>query len=652
MLLVFALLFLVMDPVNGFSGVQQWTSAGPYGGSFQSFVFHPTDDNVIFASELNALFRSTDRGRTWKRLEIPGGEFSVRIHPRNPSLILATGSSRAVYASQDLGNSWVEIYKQDFQNDFFYDMEFHPADPKTLYAVTFAHGVFKSTDRGRSWSGKNSGLNLRNKAECCIDLPQLEVDPKNGKVVYVLLPSRLVFKSENGGEKWKSASFGLKFTDEVHALKIDPKNNLILYAGGSNGIFHTSNAGLQWSSRHCNCYIWSFAVNPSDHKEVYGVGQGALKSVDGGKTWEGLSPHPFLSGILLGVAVHPKDPNLIFVGGFGGGIFRSQDSGRSWKTVNENLDSLQAAKIISDPAMKGRFFVVAGQEVYETRDHGTNWELFLKSQASGFWVSDLTIHKQNPKLIVAAGYRRGPGGAVTISADGGKTWSARSPYQGVNYGCSSCAALDPRQEQTIYVSPFQKSAGKVIPLGIAKSTDQGKTWNLINSGLTALDVWVLSIDPKNSSVVYAGTGTGKIFKSANAGASWSNISNGLDRSSIRQILPDSTNSDIIYAATSSGVFKSNNGGEDWSLLKNGLPVSSYNFIDATPTESPTLFAGGDAGIFVSKDEGDSWSRFDSNGLGTFDLWSLMINPYDPKTFFLGTDRGIFSYTAKDSSLKH
>ena len=280
-----------------------WTTSGPYGGSFQAFAFHPSKPNLIFASGLDGLFRSTDTGMTWTRLRLEGGEFVVRIHPAHPDLILAAGSSRGVYRSTDEGLSWELIYRYESQTDGFYDLEFHPTDPQVLYAVSYYNGVYKSTDGGLSWTTKNNGLKLKPVRDCCVDIPQIEVDPGNGKMLYALLSNRIVYRSDNGGEAWRPASHGLDFTKEVHALAIDPRNTLVLYAGGANGIFRTVNGGQQWSSRGCGCYIWSFAVNPHNARQVYGVGEGALKSDDGGKTWAWFSPHPFLSGILLGVGV-------------------------------------------------------------------------------------------------------------------------------------------------------------------------------------------------------------------------------------------------------------------------------------------------------------------------------------------------------------
>ena len=293
-----------------------WISHGPYGGYFQSFFFHPEKDDVVFASSFDGLFRSVDFGLTWERLTLPGGEFNVRIHPRKPDQILATNYSKGLFVSTDLGDKWEQIYQYSFEGDCFYDMEFHPTDPNILYAVTYYHGVYKSTDGGRNWTPRNTNLNLKNVADCCVDIPRLEVNPKTAISSMYFSPADVFIKQKMAEPPGNPPAEDSTSRDEVHALAIDPKDTQTLYVGGSGGIFRTTDGGKTWTSRKCECLIWDLAVDPVHFKTVYAVGEGSLKSEDGFKTWEWLSPHPFLSGVLLGIGIHPKNPNLILVGGF------------------------------------------------------------------------------------------------------------------------------------------------------------------------------------------------------------------------------------------------------------------------------------------------------------------------------------------------
>jgi photosystem II stability/assembly factor-like uncharacterized protein len=336
------------------------------------------------------------------------------------------------------------------------------------------------------------------------------------------------------------------------------------------------------------------------------------------------------------------NPNIVFVGGFGGGIFRSTDSGKSWETVNEKLDALNIVRLAADPSKAGRFFAVGGQQAFESDDGGKTWDLFMKGQGSTFWVSDLAVHPKNSELIVVAGYRK-TGGALSLSNDGGKTWQVRSPYSGVNYGCSRCIAFDPSDGQVMYAAPFVKQDEKSIPQGIAKSIDQGKTWKLINKGLAEKDIWTIAVHPTQQNLIFAGTGGGTLYRSEDGGNQWKAIS-GLDHTSIRDIVFDPNDAKVLYLSTYTSVFKSEDGGMNWSKKSNGLPDAWLNSLYLGKADSNELYAVGEAGVFVTEDGGENWNRFGGKGPGPFAVWTILQDPANTEFLLAGTDRGVFTYS--------
>jgi photosystem II stability/assembly factor-like uncharacterized protein len=587
------------------------------------------------------LFRSRDEGFSWERLKIPHGEFIIRIHPKAPDVILAANYSGGVYRSIDEGDTWERIHIYPWVEDGFYDMEFHPADPSMVYAISYYHGLFKSIDGGQNWTAKNSGLNLRAIAKCCIDTPQLEIDPNDGRILYVLMPARKVYKTTDGGESWKSSSSGLLFSSPVHALEIDPKNPSTLYAGGVNGVYRTTDGGATWKSQSCKCSVRSLSINPENPDILYGVGEGAFKTRNKGKSWDWFSPHPFITSIFLSIAVHPSNPNLIFAGGFGSGISRSENGGDSWQISNERLDALNVVRLVAHPKYSGRLLALAGQQVYFTGDGGRTWDLPMRSRSSAFYFSDIAIHPRNPRLIVAVGSRNDKPGAFVFSTDGGSNWEAGKHFYGVNYGCGRCVALDPQDQDTVYLAPFDKRNGQAVPLGVAKSTDFGKSWKVLDNGLTAKDVWVITIHPRNTSRLIAGTGTGKLFVSENGGQNWMDRSDGLDYTSVRSIAVHPSDTNILYVATYKSVFKSMDSGQTWIPITDGLPDAWYNFVEVDSENPQHLYVAGQAGIFVSRDAGETWSPFQSNGLGPFSVWNFIVDPTRRNLFYAGTDRGVF-----------
>lgn len=607
------------------AGDNRWTAQGPPGGTIARFTFHPKISNFILAGG-NGLFRSKNGGLRWERLDISSGNNVVRIHPQQPDTILAAGY--AIFTSRDQGKTWQQISRLPVQEDSFYDLEMDPSNPQILYGVTFRNGVFKSTDGGRSWTAKNSGLQFT-PVPNGFDNPQIEIDPSNGKKLYVLTASRKVFRSTNGGESWKTADGGLRFPSWVMALAIDPKNPNVLYAGGVvyRSFFKTTNAGASWVEMDCRCIANAISVDPKNPQIVYTAGPtfstdlyGVAKTTDGGTTWKHLTV-PF--GVNFSIATHPANSNLIFAGGFGTGIARSQNAGASWQVTNSSVDDRRVIDLESHHQRPGTIFAVGEPQAFQNR--GDRWSS-IPALASA-WTFDLQIHPRNPNLVVTAG------SYPAVSTDGGETWSRKGPFN------SSRVVLDPADENQIYL------AFGVSGEGIAKSTDQGKSWRFINSGLTDKFVTAIGIVPGNSSTVFVGTASGKIFRSANGGNNWKNSSAGLQDTGLESIAIDPTNSNVIYAITRHFLYKSTNGGKTW-LKKGDFWGGFGRSIRIDPGNPRTIFLPGFASLFISTDAGENWSPFDGNGLGVFGMHDLLIDPSQPDRFYLGTDRGIFVYTRK------
>lgn len=153
-------------------------------------------------------------------------------------------------------------------------------------------------------------------------------------------------------------------------------------------------------------------------------------------------------------------------------------------------------------------------------------------------------------------------------------------------------------------------------------------------------------------MLFAGTGSGKLFRSTDGGEKWEE-SKGLDQTSIRSLAFDPENPDVIYSATYSGLFKSGDGGKNWVQKGKSVKQSWFNFIEVDPLSSKTLYATGGGGIFISKDSGETWAPSELGTPGPFAVWNLLIAPGNPATYFAGTDRGVFQLktTEKEKSTR-
>ncbi len=624
------------------AGVNRWTSNGPYGGLFGGFAFHPTVSNLIFATGGNSLYRSTNGGSAWERLSIGGdagfpGIAVVRIHPRNPGLILAANSS--VFASTDKGATWQEISRPDFDEwDAFYDMEFDPADPKTLFAVSYRNGVFKSTDTGQSWLKKNRGLTIE-PVPGFIEIPQIEVSPNDGKTVYALLANRRAYKSVDGGETWRYLS-GLILNQEEHLLAIDPGNPLVIYAGGGDGILRSEDGGQSWTDLGCGCRPFGLAIDPRDTQTLYVAQSKSMKSTDGGHTWQDMNVDP---NTTVGVAVHPRKPNVVFIGGFGQGVFRSVNRGRTWTQVNDGLDNQIVERLAAYPPDPRHVYASTGKLLYESSNSGTTWALGTLSQAPDpvQSVHDIQVHPENPRRVTAAvGDPDRP--PVAISTDAGGSWSFISPAP--NPGWVPRIALDPSDDMIIYVDG-QYDDGSELRWRLMKSVDGGDTWQYADRGLPNRRIDVVTVDPSDGDVLYVGGEDGRIFKSTDGGTSWKKTGKGPQGTGLTDIAVDPADPDTVYASHFSGIFQSLDGGKSW---KQRAPFGG-GFVTPDPGNPQTVLAGGWGGVYLSTDRGLNWSLFDPTGLPPCFVSDLIIDQANRDKFTIATSRGVFSYTRKVSS---
>ena len=145
-----------------FAGDNQWTTTGPFGGSYSNILIHPQTSGLVFASG-ETLARSSNSGTLWKSYDL-GKDLVVRTSPSNSSLVIA--ASRAVFQSLDQGVTWKFVSNNKFSGDFLVDFEIDPANPSILYGITYDRGVYKSVDGGKTWQAKNAGLSFKHCNGC------------------------------------------------------------------------------------------------------------------------------------------------------------------------------------------------------------------------------------------------------------------------------------------------------------------------------------------------------------------------------------------------------------------------------------------------------------------------------------------------------
>jgi photosystem II stability/assembly factor-like uncharacterized protein len=313
--------------------------------------------------------------------------------------------------------------------------------------------------------------------------------------------------SRYGGQSWVKVNQGLAHRN-MRAVAADPKNSSVVYAGSyGGGVFKCTNAGGSWSQTALTLLqVLALAVDPVDSATVYAGtdgGMGIFKTTDGGASWNsmnlGLSPVPTITSIVI----DPKKPSTLYATTHGSGVFRKTELLENWVAVNTGLvgEARKVFSLVVDPVNTSNLYI------------GTN-------------------------------------GAVYRSTNSGVTWEITSLK---NVGEVRALAIDPSSPSTLYAGLAAALPGMGTVSMIMKSTDAGANWATSKDPIYfPAFISSLCMDPKNSSVLYAGTLGEGVYKSANKGDNWQAINSGLDNRDVRQIAMSASDSNRVYAATNAG----------------------------------------------------------------------------------------------------
>ena len=292
---------------------------------------------------------------------------------------------------------------------------------------------------------------------------------------------------------------------------------------------------------------------------------------------------------ITNLLISPVDTKILYAGTFCNGVYKSTDGGNSWSATNNGLQlGLDTYVLSMDPSYSGRLYVgTVGTGVFKSENGGDSWSPINNG------ITNMRVH--------------------------------------------NAPAIDPLNPSILYVG----TEGPVF-----KSTNGGVNWSESNTGLEAVEVGNLTIDPVNTSTIYAGlhysTGNdGGVFKSTDSGQSWTAINNGLPattspESSTMWLSIDPVDNQVVYVTTHGGVFKSTNGGQNWNSINNGLTTTSTGFLIIHPSNPQALYMGTlGEGVFTSTDGGANWQPFNT-GLTNLNVLGLALEPKSQYALYAGT----------------
>lgn len=343
---------------------------------------------------------------------------------------------------------------------------------------------------------------------------------------------------------------------------------------------------------------------------------------------------PFRGGRSAAVAGSFKNRNTFYFGATGGGVWKTTDGGSNWKNISDKYFGSTIGAVAVAPSDENIIYVGEGENtmrgnvseglggVWRSEDAGRTWKnIGLKD---GRHIVRLVIHPRDPNTVWAAvmGHLFGPNEmrGVYKTTDGGKTWR-KTLYVNNQTGASELV-MEPGNPQTFYAgtwrlirTPYSLESGGEGS-GLWKSTDGGETWSNISAkkGLPK-GIWGIvgvAVAPSNPDKVYAiiENAGGGMFASTDGGETWTLTSND---NNIRQrawyytkVFVDPKAENTVYAPNV-GFMRSRDGGKTFTAIR--TPHGDHHDLWIDPEDPNRMIVADDGGAQVSFDGGENWSTY-------------------------------------------
>ncbi|MBI5086035.1 MAG: hypothetical protein HZB13_15730 [Acidobacteria bacterium] len=611
------------------AGEAQWVSIGPQaiGGLTNGIVVHPERPDTVYTStRWGGIWKTTDAGVSWTALtdNLPSLQsLAVVMDPRQPDTLYVPFQGGSLYVTKDGGESWERLSPT---GDYtIVRLVPSKTKPNRLYAA--ADGVYLSTDGGRAWTQLMAGY--------CDDLAVAE---RGGAetIVAACTPvfdeAKKVFRNVNGGEgAWET----VLDTNEFRSvrLSVSPANPDVVYLHYTNqnnpganywgGLYRSLSAGAagSWEKRFTfddginNSYCQVLAADPVSPDMVWLGGQQWHRSRDGGATWERDDYWPAYS--------HPDQQSIAFHPGYNGTSNQTVYMGNDGGIYRiENARAAFPAGSVGEEQRKVVWKPLNNGYVNTMYYHG------LPYPGGGAHIGG----SQDNATMSAFSDGPGQAGFMQIGGDGGfVAFDPNNPdlaFGWYNWG-PIARRINGRWLLNINDGTFNFPFATPIMLAsdansvwigghdsIWLSRKRGETWERAFGGKLANKVTAIAVRSDDPNTVIAGTQSGLVFLSRNALAApeerkWITYQTP-KFTAISDIQIDPRDSNSVYMAAGPFFFRSDDGGASWRELSS----LRGNFLRTILLGNPdprTIFVGTDRGIYVSNDGGSSWVK-DGPGL--------------------------------------
>jgi photosystem II stability/assembly factor-like uncharacterized protein len=392
--------------------------------------------------------------------------------------------------------------------------------------------------------------------------------------------------------------------------------------------------------------VVSVVFDPQNPDTVYAgtYGGGVFKSLNGGDTWQAAN-QGLGNRYVLSLAVDPQNPEVIYAGTYKGKMYKSVDGGSSWFYSSEGIQPEAIVYTIAiDPTNTDLIYIgtrgISNNGgapwrgiVYRSNDGGATWVPRLENIAGPSeqdWVYSIVVHPNAPNNVYVASHEHG---AYHSDSWGGE-WKGIN--EGIKDGSGRAILVDPQS-----TDPAGLYMGVWHGAGVYKSVDGGDNWILFDNGVTGAKVYSMAVDPSQSTTLYLSTFNMGVMKTTNGGGEW--FGSGLRGDGIFTVAVNPEGSQVLFSGTAGdGLYGSIDGGDNWEHSQQGLMASSVTSLLVSADDSDELYAsiyGG--GVWESVDRGETWNE-ENTGLVDKFVHGLSMQPAEPKVLYaLTNSAGLF-----------
>ncbi len=613
-------------------------------------IVHPHDPDLVYVAALGhvwgpnaerGIFRTDDGGASWKKVlyvDEKTGAADLSMDPANPRILYAAfwqayrkpwtlesgGPGSALYKSTDGGETWKKLTGNGLPPGIWGRVGVAASvKPGRVFSMIDAEndkgGLYRSDDGGEKWTRVSDDHGIRQRAWY---YSWLFPDTKNPDLLYV--PNVEFFKISEGGKALHKMTVP---HGDNHDLWIDPDDPNRMILGNDGGATITFNGGRTWSTQDNQPTAQFYRVITDDRFPywVYGAQQdnSTVGMPSGVPGFGGITANDWYDvggGESAWIAPDPRNPEIVYAGGYGGTITRFDRKTRQYREIDPwpQLADGRATKdlkyryqwnapiILSkhDP----RVLYFAAQKLLRSTDEGQTWTEAspdltrndpskepasggpVQHDVTGVEVYDTIFALTESPIEKGVLWAGSDDGLVHVSRDDAKTWENVTPKGMPEWIRVNAIDVSAREKGTAYVAATMYQFDDMKPY-LYKTTDYGKSWKKIDSGIPdGAFTRVVREDPARAGLLYCGTERG-LYVSFDDGASWHSFQRNLPAVPITDLTVK--NGDLVVATQGRAFWILDDLGalRQWSESIAGEPVHLFPPRPAVRIQIETADAG-------------------------------------------------------------